>query len=220
MTKSFSVLVLACCGLWSGSMAMGSSLCTGVSGNLVVNCGFETGDLTGWTVGGDTLNPGGNYYGVDGLDANSGNDGAYMSQDFLDDGIGTVTLSQTLTTGVGSTYTVSFWLEQDSAPTLGYNHAITATFGGSTMLNLVQTIADPGLNGLFTEYTYTESATAASTPLTFAFENDDSYWSFDDVSVTQSAAATPEPATWLLAGVALAGLFLMRRGKTADSGRF
>src|SRR5262249_25511034 len=28
--------------------------CTVVAGNLVNNCGFETGDFTGWTQGGDT----------------------------------------------------------------------------------------------------------------------------------------------------------------------
>jgi len=39
------------------------------------------------------------------------------------------------------------------------------------------------------------------------FENDDSYWSFDDVSVVQ----LPEPPAGLLAGTALFALLLLRR---------
>lgn len=36
-----------------GSAAMATpSLCDSIAGNLVANCGFETGDFTGWTPGG------------------------------------------------------------------------------------------------------------------------------------------------------------------------
>ena len=35
--------VLATTPVWS------QSICDNIAGNLVVNCGFETGDLTGWT---------------------------------------------------------------------------------------------------------------------------------------------------------------------------
>ena len=35
-----------------GSAAMATpSLCDSIAGNLVANCGFETGDFTGWTPG-------------------------------------------------------------------------------------------------------------------------------------------------------------------------
>ena len=68
MRKAF--LFFVCCGLWSGSQAVASSLCDALAGNLVVNCGFETGNFTAWTIGGNTANPGGNYYGVDAFDAN------------------------------------------------------------------------------------------------------------------------------------------------------
>jgi len=43
--------------------------------------------------------------------------------------------------------------------------------------------------------------------LEFLFENDDSYWSFDDVS----AVPLPEPSTGILAGTALFALLLLRR---------
>ena len=82
MRKIFSVLALIFSGLWSTSPAVaGPSLCNAIATNLVSNCGFETGDFTSWTIGGNTLNPGGAYYGLDSFDANSGNFGAFMSQD-------------------------------------------------------------------------------------------------------------------------------------------
>jgi hypothetical protein len=218
MRNAFSVLALICCGLGSASFAVagstqavaGPSLCDAMTGNLVANCGFETGDFTDWALSGNTLNPAMTYYGVDGPDANSGNYGAYMSQDFLDGGTAPVDLSQTLTTSVGTMYSVSFWLEQDSTPTTGYTHMFSASWGGTSILSLTPTVAVPGTVGSFTEYSFTETATAASTALAFAFENDDFYWSFDDVSVT-AVAPTPEPSTALLAGMAALGILSLRR---------
>lgn len=201
--KSFSVLALIVCGLWSASQAMADA-CTSAA-NRVTNCGFETGDFTSWTIGGNTLNPGGNYYGVDAFDAHSGNYGAYMSQDYLDGGTTPVTLSQTLTTTTGLVYDVSFWLEQDTAPTPGYTHAFSASWGGTTDFSLMPTVASPGAVGSFVEYSFLVTATGPSTILKFSFENDDQYWSFDDVSVT----ATPEPSTGLLGGTALGALLLL-----------
>ena len=215
MRKVFLLAVI--CGVWGGSQAMASSLCSVVAGNLVSNCGFETGDFTGWTIGGDTDNPGGYYFGVDGFDANSGNDGAFMSQDFNDDGIGSVSLSQTLATTAGDTYSVSFWLDQDTPPYVNYIHSFDSTFGSSTLLNITPRVALPGAVGTYTQYTYSETATGASTALTFSFENDDWFWSFDDVSVTDtSASATPEPSTWILAGAALGALFLLKRVRSSS----
>jgi hypothetical protein len=214
MRKTLLVVVVILCGLWGASQAMAGSLsvCDAVRGNIVANCGFETGDFSGWTISGNTANPGGNYNGADAFDAHSGNYGAYMSQDFF---VGTtpVDLSQTLTTVAGGQYQVTFWLDQNTAPTTGYTHTFSATWNGTTtMLSLMPTVAVPGPTGVFTEYQFDETATGASTALNFAFENDDSYWSFDDVS----AAKTPEPPAGVLTGTALCALLLLRRMAAAE----
>ena len=210
MKKNLSILPLIFCGLWSTSQAMASiSACNPNPNNLVANCGFESGDFTSWTIGGNTLDPiqGGipEYYGLDAFDAHSGNFGAYMSQDFSVN-TSAVTLSQTLATVVGEQYMVSFWLEQDSAPQVGFAHTFSATWAGTTILSLTPTVAAPGSVGVFNQYSFTETATTANTILSFAFENDDNYWSFDDTSV-----GVPEPSTGILAGMALCALLLLRR---------
>jgi hypothetical protein len=212
MPKGFSVLTLIFCGLWGASQpAFGSSICTAITPNAVTNCGFETGNFTGWTIGGNTLNPGGNYFGVDAFDANSGNDGAYLSQDFVDGGTTKLTLTQTLSTTTGQLYNVSLWLEQDTAPTTGYVHSFSATWAGTTILTLTPTVALPGTVGVFTHYSFAETATGPTTTLAFTIENDDNYWSFDDVSVS-----TPEPSTILMGVLGVVFLMFAREKRAAS----
>jgi hypothetical protein len=212
--KLLTFLSLIVCGLLSSAPQAKADACSAlVNGqpNIVNNCGFETGSFSSWTIGGNTANPGGNYYGVDGLDAHSGNFGAYMSQDSF---VGTspVTLSQTLATTTGDEYLVSFWLEQDTAPTTGYSHVFSAEFGTTTLVTVSPTVAKPGVES-WVEYSFYETATAPTTTIQFSFENDDSYWSFDDVSVT----LVPEPSTLIPTGVALGSLLLFWRRKSQRS---
>jgi PEP-CTERM motif len=218
MRTSFILLLAFCCLVVLPKQANADPCNTGVNaGNIVSNCAFQTGDSTGWTISGNTANPGGNYYGVDTFDAYPPSTyGAYMSQDSMVSE-NPVDLGQSLSTTVGTTYTITFFLDQDTAPTTGYTHSFDATWGGTSLLDLNPTVSMPGPYGLppggYVEYQFTETATSSSTALTFAFVNDDSYWSFDDISVTPQGVPAPEPSSLLLLGTGLLGLMGMARSK-------
>jgi len=228
MRTAFSLGFVMMVGLVGASQAKASaSYCDSVASNLVLNCGFETGDLTSWTLGGNTTDPpggiGGSEYGVDALDANTGNDGLYAGP------IGSaMTLSQTLTLSSGSEYDISFYLEDDSADpdTTTYTQSFTASLGSTSLTSLCSGPSCPGGStapgsiGSFVQFSYTDVvATSGSEALTFAFQNDIDYWSFDDVVVTlvPQASSTPEPASFLLMGSSLAmlGFLIARKRKTA-----
>ena len=96
------------------------SICDNTPRNQVTNCGFETGDFTGWTLTGFDV-PGelNNFYGVegtdpfDGISPNSGGWQAYFADVVGND----TTISQTISTFAGTEYYISFYLAQDTPPT-------------------------------------------------------------------------------------------------------
>lgn len=179
------------------------------SANIVANPGFETGDLSSWSVSGANSSPGENgiYYGVDTVDAHSGTFGGYFGA--LG---GLMNLTQTLTTAPGAAYTISFWLAQTAAP-LPYVNSFSAAFAGAT---LVAQTALPASN--FTQYTFAGTASTATSSLTFSFRNDTGFFSLDDISVDASgSAAAPEPATFLLLSPGLLYLALTRHNRAKNS---
>ncbi|MBV9937729.1 MAG: carbohydrate binding domain-containing protein [Acidobacteriaceae bacterium] len=192
-----SQLVVAAFALLSGSFLASAA-------NLVVNSGFETGDLSGWALSGTNSDPSDNgiYYGVDGADAHSGNYGAYFGPIG-----GILKLDQTLATSPGATYTISFWLAQSPATPAPYVNSFTASFGGATLYSQVG-VPSSG----FTQYSFSSTASSNSSILEFGFRNDTGYFSLDDASVTTSDTVVPEPVTSLLV-VLPVGLFLLRRYK-------
>ena len=157
---------------------------TVVSSNLVVNGGFETGDFTGWTIGGDFAAYGYNSVlpNVGNPDTNynhSGNHGAAMSTLYSNG-----TISQPITTAPGSTYLLSCWFSaSDNEPTKYFE----ANWNGSKLISLTNFLsAIP-----WTNFQLTVAATSPSTPLQFVFRNDQTWFGFDDVSV-QIASILPQ----------------------------
>jgi len=186
-----------------------SSACA-TSGNLVQNCGFGTGDFTNWTLSGNDVPSGaGNLYGVDqgtdpdGTGPHSGSTQAY----FGDSRTNPISLTQTIATVAGKSYTISFYVAQDTAIVSPYSDLLDASFG-----NGVLNMTGVGVEG-YTQYSFTGTASSSSSTLDLTFGNDQGYFLLDDVSV-KANATVPEPPTPVLFGTAallLLGLRLRAR---------
>jgi hypothetical protein len=186
------ILALLCC----AAPGMASSLCDGVSGNLVTNCGFELGNFGGWTV----LNNDGNTA-VEGQDfwttgVNSGN--FYAA---LGDAANTpTTIEQTFTDVVGSNIIFSFYLATDGTP-----EEFTAEWDGVSVLSLVNAAAQG-----YTEYSYAFTGNGSDS-VSFIEQDPLGYMGLDDVVVVDPPpSSTPEPSSLAFAAAALAAIVLAR----------
>ena len=186
--KKLSVIAAGATCLTLGAMNPAQAL------NLVANGGFETGDFSGWTQSG---NLGATF--VNTHHAHSGNFGAALgpvsSQGFL---------SQTLATVAGQTYNLSYFLRNDGGPV----NSFAVSVGSNVLSSFTNASPFP-----FAEQAFSFVASAASTPLTFAFQQNPSFFALDDVSVTSKSTAIPTPA--LLPGLIGLGFGVLRKRKAA-----
>ena len=156
--------------------------------------------ITGWTVGGQSVDLIKNNYG-----AISG-----TSIDMLGTP-GPGVLSQSFTAAANTEYVLSFDLGRNPGAPLPNGAQVAVNFGSTTQ-NFIASV-----NGSHSTYTmdYFSGANAGATLLQFASVGGDNYSGavLDNVSVT---AAVPEPETYamLLAGLGLLG-FIARRKKSA-----
>jgi T1SS-143 domain-containing protein len=151
--------------------------------NLIVNGGFETGNIGPWAwspyseiVLGNPPNNADPF-------AHGGVGDAYVAATYTSGSTSIVeTLGQTFGTIPGLEYKVDFWLTNDSGT--GPN-SVTLTWNGNTIASLTNVPGtDAGQGVTYSEYTYDVVATSMTSALQFAFKNDVSSFYLDDVSVT------------------------------------
>jgi hypothetical protein len=146
------------------------------AGQLVTNGSFETHDFGGWTLGG---NSGASTYGAQISIDTDAESGAYAA------GLGSIgsdgTLSQTIATTAGTTYTLSFWLQNEGSGTNDFK----AIWNGQALVSLTNA-AQSG----YTQYTYTVTATGSSSTLEFSALNDASQWDLDNISLTANGTTS------------------------------
>jgi hypothetical protein len=141
-----------------------ASACDAVVGNLVVNCGFETGDFTNWIQSGDLA-----FTGVTGLARYTG---AFGDQTGPIGDLGYIT--QILPTTAGQTYSLFFALRNANFP-----NEFQVIWDGVV---IVDNVDMPDF-----DYTVVEIdglvASGDGTELDFGFRNDPDYIYIDDIVV-------------------------------------
>jgi hypothetical protein len=189
--------------------------------NLITNGGFETpvvgsggnmqflsgsSGLTGWTIGGTDvylLDTGFTFNGVT-FNSHSGNQALDIT------GVGNSganTISQTIATVIGTSYTLSFWLGNAHGTIPAYSLASSVSLSVTGLGNMAFTNAAITLNAVnWALQTLTFTASSSSTTLTFTNTTPtaDGYAGLDDITLD----AVPDAgSSLLLLGLVVLGLF-------------
>ena len=209
------VTIGLCLGISALILTFGSQPARADETSIVVNGGFETGDLTGWTETGDNsarcfpavsvqnLGPASFCGGaVNTFPPHSGQYAAFFNNATT---LGAGTISQTLLTTAGDTYNLTFWLDTFAAPTTP--NEFTVMWGTQQVLDLVNI----DTNNSYRKYSVNVTATGSNTTLSLIGTNNPSSTGLDDVSVS----AVPEPSTLVLLGTGLVAVMALVLKKSA-----
>jgi hypothetical protein len=167
-----------------------------VEANSVLNGSFETGDLTSWTLSGNT-----GFSGVDhgttgfAPGPQNGSFAAFFGP------VGSLGfLSQNVPTVSGASYNLTFRLANDGLTP----NEVRVSWNGDVIFDQINL---PSFD--YTQESFSNLlATSSFTSLQFGFLNDPGFFYLDSVYV--GAGAVPEPTTLLLWGTTMAGLALTR----------
>ncbi len=173
-----------------------ASICDGVAGNLVQNCGFELGNWNDWTLSGTDLT----FDSVVGFSpyVNSGDYGLRIGP------LGqTNILSQTVADQADASYTLSFYLLNSG----GSPNSFAVSWGNTVLTSITN-----GSAMEYTEYSFPVVGSGSDT-LSFEFRQDFTYWGIDDVEVTAggSGNSSPEPGTLGLLAAGVASMLALAR---------
>ena len=176
---------------------------TAARADLVVNGGFETGDLTGYSIAATAT--GVAPSGFAGLTAHSGS--YFLALGDITTAYPFGTLSQSIIDTPGQTLTLSYWFASTGL-TPNFFQALwnDAVITGSTLTNV-------GPQG-YTNYQFSLPALGFDV-LSFNEQNINSYSALDDISLAgagpSGSSGVPEPASLALLGLAALGLCLTSR---------
>lgn len=174
---------------------------------VLINGGFETGDFSGWVLTGSSDS---NVVAPD--QPNNGDYSAFFGQ--VD---APASIAQTVATQAGHDYIVSFWLSNLGGSVDNTSTATTfQALAGDTSLFT----SDDKTATDYTRFDLQFTAASDTTALAFLFRNDETFWLFDDVSISElmttpttpaAPASVPEPSSALILALGLALLSLQRR---------
>ncbi len=195
--------------LLAAAILAGSAL-SPLQANLISNGGFETGDFTDWIANTTVNDPWqvlgvpsrafeGSYYASGGCTGDPCINGTASQQS---------SLAQTVTTGVGSTYTLMFQFNTGGD---GTPNELLVQWDGSTVLDLGPggTLGVIGNQQTYAQYTVSGLVGTGSDTLTFLNRQDPGHDQLDAVDL-ELASSAPEPSTWALLGAPLLLIALRR----------